>query len=197
MQSKNIIIRNMFAQNSINTDNSDIHTTYILPDKSYKLDLYRTSKKLFSESNFNYYCKISISTILDTPMIDINMSELDMVRLVDTLYYSFEHNMGEIIFPILCNEYAGCKYRVIRLDIVDHNYEGYIYCLSIVDYIHDGSMINRIKINMDEDTIANIVDLLEETFLLDVKIENLENYDICTLSTEFDALSQLQNSENN
>ena len=149
------------------------HIETIFTTKDYKIKLIRINKT-YQYSSYKYICYIKVYTILDIEVCSIKCTEIDIIKLIDTLYYSIDNNCDTYSF--FSNIDTTGIYHGIKLDISIDSYT-YRYNLSVLQYnVNMQSIITLVSITFDLGNIYEFLDLLYMTYL--VHDVNISDYNI-------------------
>lgn len=116
-------------------------------------------------SNYKYLCKLKFYNDVQTPLLEIITHEFDIIRLVDNLYNGFYYNYPSI-YTYFIPSNTNCIPHVIGL-IREDNGKTYI---QIYDYLNE-QFITRISFEVNEKSIASLLELLQYTFLIQLTDE--------------------------
>ena len=182
----NIIISNMYTNGSIQRDSGNGKanaSTYITPDKDFKIVFYRESFPFqwTQPPGSRYKCHLIFYNNLDIELLHLILTEHQVFYL---LYNLSECYLGSYNTTIGTGYYSAnnidCEYSIIvdflRLHPQDNNQDYYhsiidgeIFFLLIQEFSYSKQcMYNKLKIKLDWDSWIDFNDLLFFKFLIDI-----------------------------
>ena len=164
MNLKNNILYNMYQMGIIiEDDDMAVFTTY---DGQYRLELRRENYQLWcTDTSYKYKCFIDIyNNITGTLIVTLNLSEDDVMNLLDCYTQMFEYGMNSIIIPALKPYNANGNYYVIGLEI------NRLYVLEYNPLIN--LTVQLISIQLDISEFEDLMDLIYFIFLIDLEPES-------------------------
>lgn len=183
---KSSYFKYLFPRKEINfMNNNRIETMYTTKD--YKIKFIRIPK-FYNQSDYKFICYIEIYNILDILITKIKCTEIDIIKILDTMQYSLSNNCETYSF--FNNIDSIGNYNGIKLNL-NYNLGIFNYSISILEYNYNNeSVINLCNINFNDfSDIYNFLDLMYMTFLVnDIDITQYTTIQDCLLSDEFNRL---------
>lgn len=169
-------------------------------DNNYNIILQLSPKKLFSqENNFKFLCEYKIYNNINIPIIDIQCTEIDIIKLIDSFYYALENNLMDMIytFPSISTNSTMKGFKLEMNPKIINNIGGIdssnsVYKIIIFEYTNNEQIIKRAILKFyDLSEIYNFLDLsymvfLKEYYNQDSNILNQIDTDIPTLTSYFE-----------
>lgn len=138
-------------------------------NKDYIIELTRKDFKLWNTNkSFKYLCKILFKNNLNIPLLEITTNEESIFNIIDCLNQFLEFNMGDIVIPIN-NMSTSLTQFIFKLerDFSGNMKNSIIFAVGEYNSYHQ-QMIDRIKIQFDEESLYNFMDIMYFSFLIDI-----------------------------
>lgn len=136
------------------------------------LHLIREPIKHFSTENNNYRCILSFRNIFGTVLSEMVTTEESIYCIIDGLEYYINYDPSYYAFACGINKVNGRDITlIIRTEISTEKNKGKLNYIDIVEYIVELDQYNTlmsIEVSFIED-LPKLVDLLYETFVMDLK----------------------------
>lgn len=191
MNTKAIIMKELIDLGIVESkSNETITCSYKTPDGNYIINLTRKPRLSFlsEKSQSSYLCSIDFYSSLSSPILKIDTTELEIMKMIDSFYNLIELNIGTSVYhyfnPITSvgvpkviglfisednlNSIGYNQYNISYNQIVDIKYSFAIY-----DKVNE-QLLLRLNIPMNESSIVELLEKMYYTFLIDLNIE--ENY---------------------
>lgn len=156
---------NMYVSGLIKGD-SDM-ATFKTINKDYTIELERKEHKLWETDNsYKYLCKFIFKNNLGIPVFELLTSENDIFVLIDNIWQYSECNLPEVVVPINSANALMKSYNM-KFTRNERVYNNSFLTISEYDPISQ-TMINRVVIEFDEDSLFEFTNLIYFMFLIDI-----------------------------
>lgn len=172
MSVTNMLMKNLIDMGIVKTEDN-VSATFDIPEKNIYLELNR-KRRMFPTENSNFICSITYRDTLGRDILDIQMSELDMMVFIDNLYAVIDYNYAvpevyQYILPATSNSI----YRLLSITNEASVSPNSIFSfdslkvIKIFDAI-DERLLLRNTLTLTSEEAMNLAEKLYYTFLLDI-----------------------------
>lgn len=121
-------------------------------NNDYEIQFKRININSQFNNYFNYFCNFKfLDNQLKIVLFEMNLSEIEVSILVDSLYQYLEFNMKDITIPFR-------QFRIVLDQVELNNYNMYIY----------ENNLKRLSIKFDDTDLLDYINIMYFVFLIDL-----------------------------
>lgn len=172
---KLLLMREMMISGIIRRGDNEL-SIFTTMNKDYIIELRRNDVKIWNEnSSFQYLCKIIFKNNLNIPVLELVTSEADITSFLEVMYTYMEFNSSYTIYTFNSNV---CNLNSFSFEFVKDTNNNCIDVLFVNQFDPVSKvMVNRIKIEFDNDSLIEFFNQMYFIFLIDIDDSLVNNPD--------------------